>query len=120
MRWPAHDAIGHAESIHNVERRQRHMRRLEHIAAGIKYKIRTLAGFRGRAILETLVYILAKTRKIMLAQLHARENIHAIRNQPEILNALLAPVAQFEGILRKGNACHRQQEARIDGFVTSR
>jgi hypothetical protein len=93
------------------------LRRLEHIAAGIKHKIRALAGFRGGAILEALVYILAKTRKVALAQLHARENVHTVRNQSEILNALLAPVAQFRGALGEGDARHRQEGARIDGFV---
>ena len=120
MRWAAHDAIGHAESIHDVERRQRHMRGLEHIAAGVEHKVRALARFRGRAVFEALVHVLAKTCKIVLAQLHACENVHAIGNQPEVFDTLLAPIAQLGGMLGKGDARHRQQEARIDGFVACR
>ena len=48
---------------------------------------------------------------------HAGEDIHAIGNQPEILNALPAPVAQFGGMLGEGDTRHCQKKARIDGFV---
>jgi hypothetical protein len=36
----AHHLIGDAEGVHNVERKQRDVRRLEHVAAGVKNEIR--------------------------------------------------------------------------------
>jgi hypothetical protein len=44
MGRPAHDLIGDAERIHDIERQQRDMRRLEHIAAGIEHEIRCFGG----------------------------------------------------------------------------
>src|SRR5215510_1586085 len=69
MRRAAHHTISHAESVHNVERRQRHVRRLEYIAPGVEHEVRALARFCGRAVLETLVHMLTKTCKVALAQL---------------------------------------------------
>ena len=40
---PAHHAIGDAERIHDVEREQRDVRRLQHVAAGIEDEVRPLA-----------------------------------------------------------------------------
>ena len=99
---------------------QRHVRRLEHVAAGVEHEVRALARLRGRAVLQALVHVLAEPRKFALIKLHARENIHAIGNQPEVFDALLAPIAQLGGLLRQGDARHRQQEARIDAFVAGR
>src|SRR5262245_32078043 len=120
MRRTAHDTISHAESVHNVERRQRHVRRLEHVASGVEHKVRALAWFSGRCTFEALAHMLTKTCKVTLIQLHACENIHAVGNQPEVLNALLAPIAQFGGMLREGDTGHGQKKARVYGFVTCR
>ena len=40
----AHDLIGDAERIHDVERQQRDVRRLEHVAAGVEHEVGFLAG----------------------------------------------------------------------------
>src|SRR4029079_11256687 len=66
MSGTAHDTVSHAEFIHDVERRQCHVRRFEHIAAGVEYKVRPLTRFRRRAVFEALVHILTKTRKVAL------------------------------------------------------
>src|SRR5262249_4367723 len=88
-----HDAIGDAELIHDVERGERHMRRLEDITAGVEHKIRRLARLCSRAILQAFIDVLTETRKLGLFKLHARENIHAIRNQPKIFDTLFATIA---------------------------
>ena len=43
MRRPAHHLVGDAERVHDVERQERDVRRLEHVAAGIEDEIRPLA-----------------------------------------------------------------------------
>ena len=52
MSRPAHDVISNAERVHDVERKQRDMRRLEHVAAGIKDEIGNSLGIlhRGRPL----------------------------------------------------------------------
>src|SRR5215831_162571 len=120
MSWPTHDAICDAECIHNVERRERHMRSLEDVAAGIEYKVRSFARLCGRAILQTLVDILAKAREVCLIELHARKNVHPIGNQAKILNALSAAIPRLECLPGNGDARHRQQEARVDAIIACR
>ena len=44
MARPAHDFVGDAERIHDVEREQCDIRRLEDVAAGVEYEIGPLAG----------------------------------------------------------------------------
>ena len=94
MRRPAHDPIGDAERIHDVERGERHMRRLEHVAAGVEHEVRAFARLCGRAILQALVHLLAEACEFGFIELHARENIHPVGNEPKILDALLAAIAQ--------------------------
>ena len=51
MGRPAHDVVSDADRIHNVEGKERDMRRLEHIAAGIEDEVRLgVAVCRGRPI----------------------------------------------------------------------
>ena len=40
MARAAHDMVGDAERVHDVEGQQRDMRRLEHVAAGVEHEIR--------------------------------------------------------------------------------
>src|SRR5258708_36371612 len=42
MAGSAHHLVGDAERIHDIEGKQRDVRRLEHIAAGVKYEVRRL------------------------------------------------------------------------------
>ena len=95
MGRPAHDPIGHPEGVHHIKRDQRHMRRLEHVAAGVEDEVRPLAGLGSRSILQSLVHLLPEAREFIFIELHARQHVDAVRDQPEILDALLAPVARL-------------------------
>ena len=81
MGRPAHDFIGDAERIHDVERGERHVRGLEHIAAGVEHEIRPLARLCGRAILQALVYVLAEARRVR-SHRAACARAHSPRRQP--------------------------------------
>ncbi len=103
-----HNPVRHAERIHDIERCQRHVRGLEDVAAGIEDKVRTLTGLRSRAILQPSIHILAEPLQFPCVELHPREDIDPVGNQPEIIDSLLTPTAQFRRLFRKRDARHRQ------------
>ena len=107
----AHDLIGDADRIHDVERQQRDVRRLEHVAAGVEHEIGFLAG-RG------LIGALAQPRQQRVVELHLRNMLHLDRDLAEGFDAVAALRHGLLGV-RHLDARHIEQEARIDAVVAS-
>ena len=105
----AHDLIGDADRIHDVERQQRDVRRLEHVAAGVEYEIGFLAGHR-------LVGALAQPRQQRVVELHLRQVLHLDRDLAEGFDAGAALRHRLLG-MRHLDPRHIEQEARIDAVV---
>ena len=120
MARSAHDFIGDAERVHDIERGERDVRRLENVAAGVKNEIRPLARFDSRTGFKPLVHFLAEARQFIGRQLHARKHVGAVRHQPEIFHARLAALARLTRVPRHLDARHRQQKARVDAVVARR
>ncbi len=102
MRGPAHDTVGDAYRIQNVEREKRDVRRLQHIAAGIKDD---LGRFR---FLDFGERVLAEARKLGIAQLHPRKRHHVARNDTKPFYALPSPLIRRVLRPRQGAARQRQ------------
>jgi hypothetical protein len=111
MAWSAHHLVGDAEHIHDVEGEQRDMRRLEHIAASVKHEVRGLRRRRYRR------RFLAEPLQQLAIELQTRQHGHIAAEIAVPLHAEAAPVGQLASGLGEGEACHRQQEARIDAVI---
>src|SRR5258706_7893432 len=70
MARSAHDLVSDAEHIHDIEGKQRDMRRLEHIAASVKYEVRRLCGRRYRCRFLTQPF------QYLAIELQTREHRH--------------------------------------------
>ena len=112
MGWPAHHPISDAERIHDVEREQRDVRGLEHVAAGVEHEIRRL----GIALVARL-RALAEPRQQVVGQLQLRQRGDVAPKIAERVDAAPPPLRQLAGRLRHADARHRQQETRIDAIV---
>ena len=88
MGRPAQHLIGDAERVHDVERQQRDMRRLEHVAAGVEDEIRRVR----RARIPPR--LLAQPRQQLVVELHLRDVGHLARDLAEALDALAALLAR--------------------------
>ena len=107
----AHHLINDAERIHDVEREQRDVRGLEHVAAGVEYEVRRFGWCRGRC------RFLAEPLQHRVIELQAGQHGDVPADLAEACDALAPPLRQFMVGFGKGDARHRQQKARIDAVV---
>ena len=116
MGRPAHHLPGHAERVHDVEREQRDVRRLQHIAAGVEHEVRPL---RSRARAETWASVghLSEPLEQRIVELHLGEIAHVAIDQAERLDAALAQLGRGRLRFGHGGARDREQEARVDAVV---
>ena len=111
VRRAAHHVVGDAERIHDVEREQRNVRGLEHVAAGVEDEVRNRIR---RAVAAGL---LAQPREHLVAELH----LGNVRDLARDLAKSFDPVAALRGRLvivpRHHHPRHVEHEARIDAVV---
>src|SRR4051812_31653275 len=98
MAGPAHHLVADAERVHDIEREQRDMRRLEYVAAGIEYEVRDLGRRRYRR------RFLAEPLQHLAVELQAREHGDVAAEIAVPLHAEAAPVGQFAFGLGGGKA----------------
>jgi hypothetical protein len=110
MRRSAHHLIGDAERIHDVEGEECDVRRLEHVAAGVKNEIRRL--FCATRLLGALPQALQQC----VIELDARQMRDLARNFAETIDAIFALYCRV-GPARHLDPRHVQQEARINAVV---
>ena len=111
MGWTAQHPIGDAERVHDIEREQRDVRRLEHVAASVEHEIGLRLRLRGvgpRALAEPF--------QQFVLELQPREMVDVAGNAPEALDPL-APAYRDFILAGDLNPRHGQQEARIDPVV---
>ena len=107
----AHDLVGDAERVHDVECQQGNMRRLEHVAARVEDEVGRLRG------LAVVVCLLTEPRQHRLVELQARDMGDVTRDLAEALDPLTALLRPLLLLAGHGQARHAQQEARIDAVV---
>ena len=109
----AHHLVGDAERVHDIERGERDVRGLEHVAAGVEYEIR-----RGVSDERAVVGLLAEPREHLVAELHLGNVLHLARDLAETFDAAAgaAPAARRAccAIFTRAIVQH---EARIDAVV---
>ena len=109
---PPMTSIGDAERIHDVEREQRDVRRLEHVAAGVEHEIRRALARRCGAR--------RPGRAAPAASSSSCRRDSALTSRATLRKSstpLRRCVARSSLALRHGDARHAQQEARIDAVV---
>ena len=113
MAGTAHHRIGDAERVHDVERKQRDVRRLQHIAAGVEHEIRHFAGdgHRGGALAEPL--------ECGMIELQPRQRGDVAAGLAISGHAVAAPRGEIGFLPPHRAARHRQQEARVDAVLAS-
>ncbi len=116
MARAAHHLPGHAERVHDVEREQRDVRRLQHVAAGVEHEVRPLRR-RARAEARASVGHLSEPLEQRIVELHLGEIVHVAIDQAERLDAALAQLGRRRLRLGHGGARDREQEARVDAVV---
>jgi hypothetical protein len=114
VRGASHDVIAHVDRVHDVEGKERNVRRLEHVAAGVEHDVGRLGG---RPVDGSLTRILAEARKLRIGKLHLGEMRDVARDQAEALDAGLALLARLVLRARHRDARHVEQKARIDAVV---
>ena len=108
----AHHLVAGAERVHDVERKQRDVRRLEHVAAGIEDEIGRRSPAQAR-----LVRALPQPFQQRVVELEARNMFHIARDFAEAFDALAALRHRVVFGARHGDPRHVQQEARIDAII---
>ena len=93
------------------ELEQRDVRRLQHVAAGIKDEIRRRLG------VGTVVRFLAEPRQQRRVELHARDVGNVARDLAETFNPGPALLRRFILLPRHGDPRHAEKKARIDPVV---
>ena len=86
MARPAQDLVAHVERVQDIEREQRDVRGLQHVAAGIEHDLRRLGSF----FVRLAARVLAEPRQLRVGELHARELHHVARDQAETVDTELA------------------------------
>jgi hypothetical protein len=112
MRRATHDVVAHVDGVHDVEREQRDMRRLEHVAAGVEDDV---GRFRGGALRAR---VLAEACELRIGQLHLRKMRDIARDQPETFDAGLALLARLVSGARHCDTGHVKEKARVGAVVT--
>jgi len=105
----AQHLVGDAERVHDIEGKQRDVRGLEHVAAGVEHEIRRRVGL--------FVAFLAQSRQHLVAELHLRDVGDLARDLAESLDAVAALVARLVLAPRHRHPRHAEQETRIDPVV---
>jgi hypothetical protein len=103
--------IDDAERVHDIEREQRNMRSLEHVAAGVEDEIRRRTGPR------SIVGFLPQTREQLVVELHARDVGDVAGDLAEAFHAPAAALRRLILAACHGEARHPEQEARIDPVI---
>ena len=111
MARTAQHLIGDAERIHDVERKQRNVRSLQHVAAGVEHEIRRRLG------LGVAAGLLAQPREQFVVELHLRNVGDVARDLAEAVDALTAPLRRLILVSRHRHPRHAEHEARIDAVV---
>src|SRR5436190_20828851 len=106
----AHDLIGDAKRIHDVERKQRDVRGLEHIAAGVENEIRRLLPRR------IVLCPLPEPFQQHVIELDAGELRHLARHFSKTVDAVLALYGRLSRA-RHLHPRHVNEKARIDAIV---
>ena len=106
----AHDGIADAERIHDVERKKRDVRRLEHVAAGVEDEIRRRVGRGARCVLP-------EPRQQRVVELNARHRMDVARDLAKTIDAAAAHRHRVVLGARHGGSRHAKEEARIDAVV---
>jgi hypothetical protein len=114
MGRPAHRPIGGADDIHDIERQQRDVRRLEHVAAGVEHEIRPR--FFPGGVLRA-VGLLPQPRQQLIVELHARDMGHVARDLAETVDPHFALLPRFVCRARHGGPRQRQHKAGIDAVI---
>ena len=110
MGRPTHHLIADAERVHDVERQERDVRRLEHVAAGIEYEI-------GQLPRRVLFGNLAEPRQQRVVELQPRQRIDVARYRAKALDPGAALRRRVVLGLRHGDARHTEQKTRIDAVI---
>src|SRR6516162_10378648 len=110
----AHYLVGYAERIHNVEREQRDMRCLEHVAAGVENEIRRLRSVVLRALGALAPLPQPLQRRVI--ELDARQLHDFARHFAETVDAVLA-LDPWIRLARHFHPGYVQQKARIDSII---
>src|SRR5580700_5322164 len=117
----AHDTIADAERVHDVERHERDVRRLEHIAAGVEHEVRWRVGplpslprKRGR-IRWGLALPQALQERVV--ELQPRDLIDVARDLAKAFDTAAALRDHVVLGSRHGDTRHAEQKARIDAVV---
>ena len=97
---PTHHVIADTECIYDIKRKQRDVRCLQHVAAGVEYEIWRLTRLRHRD------GFLTEPLQHLIIELQAGKHTHVLAHAAEILHALSAPIRQFILGLRNGDARH--------------
>ena len=111
MARTAQHLIGDAERIHDVERKQRNVRGLEHVAAGVEHEIGRRLG------LGVAAGLLAQPREQFVVELHLRNVGDVARDLAKAVDALTAPLRRLILVSRHRHPRHAEHEARIDAVV---
>src|SRR5712692_10089974 len=121
MARPAQHLVGDAERVHDVERGERDVRGLEHVAAGVEHEIRrlpslTLPRLRG-AREGGAGRRLAEPGQQLVLELHLRDMGDLARDLAVALDALPALLGRLVLVSRHRDPRHPEQEARIDAVI---
>ena len=111
MARTAQHLIGDSERIHDVERKERNVRGLEHVAAGVEHEIGRCLG------LGVAAWLLAQAREQFVPELHLRNMGHLARDLAEAVDPLTTSLRRFIPMSRHRDPRHAEHEARIDPVV---
>ena len=111
MARAAQHLIGDAERIHDVERKQRNVRSLQHVAAGVEHEVGRRLG------LGVAAGLLAQPREQFVVELHLRNVGDVARDLAEAVDALTPPLRRLILVSRHRHPRHAEHEARIDAVV---